>query len=1120
MATETAVPSTGQIARVRQRRYLVEELVAPPRPGDSTLVRLSCVDDDNQGEPLEVLWEREIDAEVLSGDSWDAIAQKGFDQPKLFAAYLNTLKWNCVTSTDPRLLQSPFRAGIRLDAYQLEPLRKALRLPRVNLFIADDVGLGKTIEAGLIARELLLRKKAREIVVACPPSMLLQWQDELETRFGLTFEILDKDYVKRVRRERGFGVNPWSTHSRFLVSHRLLIDESYTANLLDWLGDFRTGTLLILDEAHHAAPASGQKYAIDSQFTRAIEELAKRFEHRLFLSATPHNGHSNSFSRLLEILDPQRFCRGVPVTQKLLDEVMVRRLKDDLRQIQGGFPERKLDQITIDGLPEDAPELKLSRLLDHYRQRRENRLSGETKRKQAAAGLLITGLQQRLLSSIEAFARTLRVHRKTVERELSVVSSQLSVKDVRTNQPSTRNQPLPTDHRQLTTDNRQLPTDLLSGSVGSDDDRAALPEDQLQAEEDAQFAAVTAATLGDTSTPSAQALFEQERKLLDEMAALADQSRALPDARVRQLVQWIRQLCLTSNKSQLTTDNRQPTTPWNSTRLIIFTEYDDTKRYLVQQLSAALAETDRAEARIAVYHGPTPPEEREAIKLAFNAPPDRHPVRILIATDAAREGLNLQAHCQHLFHFDVPWNPSRMEQRNGRIDRKLQPSPEVYCHYFFYAQRPEDRVIAALVRKSELIRRELGCMNSVLDSRLIRSLQQGIRRDQVESLEQEISATSLDATQRQVIDEELESTRARQQQLREQIDRLRTLLDDSRRNIGLDETHFQSAISCALELLGAQPLQPLPPAEPGKPPRAAFPAIDQREGADSTWADTVDTLRPRRPRDQKLWEWRRQTTIRPVVFEDAGVLDDDVVHLHLEHRIVQRLLGRFTAQGFVFHDLSRACLSQTSDAIPRVILLGRLCLYGPGAARLHEELIPVTARWVDPQVRKGTLAPYARDGETKTLALLDESLVAGLGRATTPQILTQLQQSAPRDIAELLPHLTTRGEEYAQDAAKKLKTRGEAEAKAMREILETQKKHIAETAARIDKLDPRQRRFDFGDDEAEQRQLEANRRYWTKRLVTLEHELQTEPGRIQELYQVRAQRIEPVGLVYLWPSTG
>src|ERR1700733_4224694 len=229
-------------------------MVPRPRPQDSTLVELSCIEDDAQGQQLGVLWERELDAAVLTGEEWARLAQRGFDPPEYFSAYLNTLRWNCVTSTDASLLQSPFRAGIRLDAYQLEPLRKALRLPRVNLFIADDVGLGKTIEACLITRELLLRKKTREVIVCCPPSMLFQWKDELEVRFGLTFEILDKEYMKRVRRERGFGVNPWSTHSRFLVSHRLLIDEAYTAPLRDWLGDFRTGTLFILDEAHHAAP--------------------------------------------------------------------------------------------------------------------------------------------------------------------------------------------------------------------------------------------------------------------------------------------------------------------------------------------------------------------------------------------------------------------------------------------------------------------------------------------------------------------------------------------------------------------------------------------------------------------------------------------------------------------------------------------------------------------------------------------------------------------------------------------------------------------------------------------------------------------------------------------------
>ena len=276
--SDTPVPSPGEIVRVRQRFYLVEEVTRPKRKSDSTVVRMSCIEDDAQGQPLEVLWERELDAEPFRGEQWAGLGRNGFDDPDLFSSYFNTLKWNCVTATDPNLFQSPFRAGIKLEAYQLEPLRKALRLPRVNLFIADDVGLGKTIEAGLIAQELLLRKRVRDIVVSAPPSMLLQWKDELESRFGLTFEILDKDYVKRVRQERGFSVNPWSTHSRFLISHRLLIDEHYAAPLRDWLGTFRPGAMLILDEAHHAAPASGAKYAIDSKITRAVEDFAKRFE--------------------------------------------------------------------------------------------------------------------------------------------------------------------------------------------------------------------------------------------------------------------------------------------------------------------------------------------------------------------------------------------------------------------------------------------------------------------------------------------------------------------------------------------------------------------------------------------------------------------------------------------------------------------------------------------------------------------------------------------------------------------------------------------------------------------------------------------------------------------------
>ena len=151
------------------------------------------------------------------------------------------------------------------------------------------------------------------MVVAVPPSVVLQWRDELLARFGLSFAVYDRDFVARRRRERGYSVNPWLTHNLFIVSHALIRDEAYVAPLRACLAKDGAGSMLILDEAHNAAPASGGKYATDSKLTGAVRELAELFEHRLFLSATPHNGHSNSFTALLEILDPQRFTRGIPL---------------------------------------------------------------------------------------------------------------------------------------------------------------------------------------------------------------------------------------------------------------------------------------------------------------------------------------------------------------------------------------------------------------------------------------------------------------------------------------------------------------------------------------------------------------------------------------------------------------------------------------------------------------------------------------------------------------------------------------------------------------------------------------------------------------------------------------
>lgn len=1085
-------PNIGELVYVRSRRWLVEDVIPSPVPGQSPLLRLACADDDNQGKILEVFWEYEPDRRILDAEPWQDLASRGFDPPSQFAAYYYTLRWNSVTATDPNLFQAPFRAGIKIEAYQMEPLRKALRLPRVNLFIADDTGLGKTIEAGLIARELLLRRKVKTIVISAPPSVLEQWRMEMEERFGLVFEILDRAYVARVRRERGFGVNPWRTHSRFLISHNLLIEPSYTDPMREWLGEMAPGSLFILDEAHHAAPATGNRYGIETKFTRAVRDLAGRFEHRLFLSATPHNGHSNSFSTLLEILDPHRFTRGVPVRGKRdLQDIMVRRLKEDIRAIQGGFPLRRIVRIVIDNLLEDAPELVLSRLLNEYRKVREQRFANASARAQAASSLLVVGLQQRLLSSIEAFARTLKVHRETVQREWERLSKQQHAETA------------PPDFDQKT----------LLATPGPDDENGALEPGELEEEEASQFEAATRAAEAEAPHgATAQQLWEREEALLRKMEEIAERSRYLPDAKTLRLLEWIREnMCPELPRFGERVAGDPPM--WNNRRVIIFTESrEGTRRYLEQILEQAIQGTDRAEERIAVIDGFTSAARRKEIQQRFNTDPSKDPLRILIATDAAREGLNFQAHCSDLFHFDLPWNPARIEQRNGRIDRKLQPEPEVRCHYFVLPQRVEDRVLEVLVRKTETIKRELGSLSKVIDDAVEARLALGIRHEDADRLAREIDRADLDELRKKVVQEELESARERQDELKQQIDHCRSLLERSREWVSFEAHAFRNALNASLELLGAGPLKPHRDGQ-GRTVYL-FPDISHHAQTDPSWFSTLDTLRAPRRREQRLAAWRREAPIRPVVFEDTGAVTTDTVHLHLDHRVAQRLLARFRAQGFVYHDLSRACLAQTADPVPRVIVLGRLTLYGHGAERLHEEIVPVTARWVDPSQRNGPLQAYGREAEARTLELLERALGESRSIQSSEVVQTRLLAAVPQDVEELLPQLERRAEELGRMATKRLEQRGNREAEALREILLRQRRRVQRE---LERHELQFHQLTLGFEPEERRQLELNMSAWRRRLGQFEHDLVHEPERIRRFYEVRTQRVEPVGLVYLWP---
>ena len=1075
-------PEVGALVQVRSRRWIVQE-VEPAEAPDSPVVRLSCAEDDSPGEPLEVFWDHEPDRKIFADEGWQDLAGRGFDAPRRFAAFYRTLRWNCVTATDPGLLQAPFRAGIQLDAYQMEPLRKALRLPRVNLFIADDTGLGKTIEAGLIARELLLRRKVKSVVVAAPASVLEQWRVEMEERFGLLFAHLDRAYVSRIRRERGFGANPWRTHTRFLVSHNLLRDPAYADPLREWLGERLPASLLVLDEAHHAAPSSGGRYGIESKFTRAVRDLAGRFQHRLFLSATPHNGHSNSFAALMELLDPRRFTRGVPIRgRRELEPVLVRRLKEDLRAAGREFPERRVEAVVIADLPDDAPELQLSRLLDEYRRERERRLETASKRARSAAALLTVGLQQRLLSSVEAFARSLEVHRRTAERQYAG------------NAPETAPDLSDDEERRFRT------------APDADDERADWDDEDLDKEEEAQTESLTRAAKTAASLPP------REREILDRMTAIAEEHRHLPDAKTARLLDWVREnQC--PGLPPLGQRPKGPPPEWTDRRVLLFTENrQGTKRYLQTLLERAVETTDRAAGRIAVLTGRTGPEKRREIQRRFNADPKEEPLRILIATDAAREGLNLQAHCSDLFHFDLPWNPGRIEQRNGRIDRKLQPANEVTCRYFHLPQRAEDRVLEVLVHKTETIRKELGSLARVIDDSE-RLLRHGIGAADAESLAEELAQAGI--AKPGVVEEELETARDGGEAIERQLRGCREALERSRRHLGFDEDAFRDALSCSLELQCAPGLA----AESDSTGKRVWrlPELNEQQVADPSWTATLDSLRAPRKLGVKPADWRRDAPVRPVVFSDPGAVDAEVVHLHLEQRLAQRLLARFRSQGFVHHDLSRACLLQAADSIHRVVLFGRLSLYGGGAERLHQEIVAVAA----PFDGYGASRPPKPFGETSTehdstLALFERAME----RAATPGdgVRARLLALAPRHVSALRKPLERRARQRQRAAEARLRQRGRAEAKALEKTLHRQRERVQEQLDNRNR--PEERRFLFDLKPEERRQREADLRAWERRLAQFDAEIEVEPQRVREFYEVRATRVEPAGLVYLWPDTG
>jgi superfamily II DNA or RNA helicase len=1027
--------------------------IAPdPRAGPHQiqhLVELSSVDDDGLGDELAVVWEVESDARVLDKETLPTPASARFDAPERLDAFLDALRWGAVTSADSQALQSPFRAGITIEDYQLDPVVRALSMPKVNLAIFDDVGLGKTVEAGLVIDELLLRHRARTVLIVCPASLCLKWQGEMAEKFGLDFRIVDAELVRRLRRERGLAANPWKHFPRLIVSLQWLRAPRAMSLFREVLPTKvtypRAFDMLVIDEVHNVAPSGRGRYATDSQQTKAIRELAPHFEHHVFLSATPHNGYPESWQATMEILDPQRFARGVPPAPAALQRVMVRRLKselrEELRKPDGSprFAERRIVDLEVAYMDD---ERRVHGLIGRYRDLRVSGANRSPRRRQAAEWVTLL-LKKRFFSSPAAFAETLAVHLATLAEQAGADSDEGSL---------------------------DAAFDLVDEDTADDDELAATTAEAL--------AAAAAATGG---------LSAEEQGLVDQMVAWAEERRYQPDAKAARLIAFLDETC-------------RPPGPggsrsWNDERVIIFTEYRDTQLYLYQLLADHLPEGEVAD-RVALIYGGMDTKDRERVRTEFQAHPSRRPIRIVIATDAASEGADWQLHCHRLVHIETPFNPSKMEQRNGRVDRHLQPSPHVLIHHFIGAgwqTAPAGSIeadldfLARVVRKLDAAREDLGNVGPLLAEQVTKAMlgDRSASTEVTPSPKRKAAAAVLKV----------------ERDLRAEVARLAARIDETRTELGLTPPAVERVVRVGLELGRQAPLAPVkldrPPGDPRGPSGPAY-TVGPLTGS---WARTVLDLPD--PLDRAV--------VRPVTFDHALACGgaDDVVLAHLGHPLVaqsMRLLRSRIWAGTGAGDLSRVTARLVDDAHLGELVVAvhaRLVVTGRGGHRLHEEVIAAGGRLA--------AGRFSREGYG--VGELARVLAAASDEAAPPHVREALTGAWEAIVDQLLAALRARAADRHQSLARRLAERVNADVAAMRAGL---RELSASINAELDRLEEPEQ-LTFGFDPAERAQFALDVDSLRSRLANIPNEADAEEQAIRGRFEDQAVRLFPAAVTFLVP---
>lgn len=1040
-----SIPEVGQLAIVRQRPFVVIEIIpsAPGLNGDAAarpnhLIKLSSVEDDGLGEELQIIWELEPGTKVQEKSNLPA--PDSFDHPKRLQAFLDAVRWGAVSQADDKALQSPFRSGIEIDDYQLDPVVRALSMPRVNLLIADDVGLGKTVEAGLVIQEMILRHRVRSVLIACPSSLQVQWKEEMRDKFGLEFRIIDSESVSQLRRKRGIHVNPWSHFPRLITSVDYLKRDRQLRTFRETLpsGDQpafpRAYDMMIVDEAHNVAPSGRGKYATDSMRTMAIRSLVPHFEHKLFLSATPHNGYRESFAALLELLDNQRFARAVTPDRAQLDAVMVRRMKSELKLRWDGsrrFAERMVKHLEV---PYTDEEREAHRALREYSELRLKQASSDGGR--MAAEFVLKLLKKRLFSSPAAFGITLEKHIATVGKGKA---SKLATRDIE----------------------------------DFSDDYA----------DDEEYETETGELIGSISQ-GLSPVSDAEKLLLRQLSEYAAKTSQRPDCKAQALIDWL--------KATL-----RPGGKWNNERVIIFTEYRATQKWLFDLLAR---EDFARDGRLEMIYGGMPNDHREPIKAAFQAHPTVSPVRILLATDAASEGVNLQNYCSKLIHFEIPWNPNRMEQRNGRVDRHGQKADEVHIHHFvgrgFDKAATTGKVgelegdLEFLMRaalKVEIIREDLGKVGPVIALQVEEAML-GKR-------------TRLDTSRAEQEAEPVRRMLKFERKLREQLEKLAAQLNDTKHELNLTPEHIENVVHVGLELAGQPKLVPVEvdgiwPDATGilkSCPVFRLPALT------NSWAQCADGLA--HPHTKKT---------RPIVFDAALAAGrDDVVLAHLNHRLVQMCLRLLRAEiwslGTKNKHLSRVSACVVDDSAlshPVVIAHGRIVVLGGDNHRLHEEVIAAGGALIEGRFVRLNVS------ETKAAlaAMTDVPAPAG--------IEAKFQALWPKQRDALWNALEARRVERTKNLEKNLDELAEKEVNKIATVMTELQRSIQ---LELEHKDNSQLLLDLGGDEPGKQQRERDLAALRRRFAEIPAEIERESEHIRSRFANPSARLFPVAVTWLIP---